>query len=404
MFQKILVIDDTPAMASLAETVLSRQYPGASVDVLFAQKGLDAFARMQVVQPDLILLSDSLPDLRAEAVCMRLVSDPSTAGIPVYLVNQTGEADAIEDLYQNVSRVLPRPVLYDTMAEIMGKVVALPRPLSYPSRNVLFYDQARAVFSGHTGFFQTQAALQMASGDRLTGVLRFFVNRSPIELYVNRGRFVFASTRNCALYCRESPAVLEQATLGQLIEAREAQEVSGCPLFLYLGMRGLMPQEDVVPVVREHGHRLFSSLWTAGRVPFEFERMDVLPEFAEKFPASGEDADNWVLVSLRHLQMNQLPVGMRIDPNGSPVYTRKGASLIERLRLSESESRFAARVNGAESLLSIAKRTGIDLEEARAMVFRFTTLGVMDYWAGQALPGSSLAISAQRLPLRTESR
>jgi hypothetical protein len=78
--------------------------------------------------------------------------------------------------------------------------------------------------------------------------------------------------------------------------------------------------------------------------------------------------------------------------------------LIERLRLSESESRFAARVNGAESLLSIAKRTGIDMEEARAMVFRFTTLGVMDYWAGQALPGSSLAISAQRLPLRTESR
>ena len=134
MFQKILVIDDTPAMAQLAESVLARQYPGASVDVLFAQRGLDAFARMQVAQPDLILLSDSLPDLRAEAVCMRLLSDTSTAAIPVYLVNQTGEADVIEDLYQNVSRVLPRPLLYDTMAEIMGKVVALPRPLSPPSR------------------------------------------------------------------------------------------------------------------------------------------------------------------------------------------------------------------------------------------------------------------------------
>jgi hypothetical protein len=319
-------------------------------------------------------------------------------------VNKTGEADLIEDLYQNVSRVLPRPVLYDTMAEIMGKVVALPRPLSPPSRNLPFYDQARAAFSGHTGFFQTQAALQMAFGDRLTGVLRFFVNRFPIELYVNRGRFVFASTRNCALYCRESPAVLDGATLGQIVEASEAQEVSGCPLFLYLGMRGLIPQEDVVPVVREHSHRLFSSLWTAGRVPFEFERMDVLPEFAEKFPASGEDADNWVLVSLRQLQTSQLPVGMRIDSNGSPVYTRKGASLIERLRLSDIESRFAARVNGAESLLSIAKRTGIEMEEAKALVFRFTTLGVMDYWTGQALPGSSPAISAQRLPQRSDVR
>ena len=65
MFQKILVIDDTPAMAQLAESVLARQYPGASVDVLFAQRGLDAFARMQVAQPDLILLSaNPLDDIR----------------------------------------------------------------------------------------------------------------------------------------------------------------------------------------------------------------------------------------------------------------------------------------------------------------------------------------------------
>jgi hypothetical protein len=28
------------------------------------------------------------------------------------------------------------------------------------------------------------------------------------------------------------------------------------------------------------------------------------------------------------------------------------------------------------------------MSEAVAMVFRFTTLGVMDYWAGNALPGA----------------
>ena len=185
-----------------------------------------------------------------------------------------------------------------------------------------------------------------------------------------------------------------EARLG--LEAQQGQAVSGCPLFLYLGLKGLLPQEDVVPLIREHGHRLFASLWTAGRVAFEFERLDVLPEFAAKFPASGDDADNWVLVSLRHTRMEQLPLPLRIGTNGSPVYTRRGTELIQRLRLTEKEVRFAGGVNGAESLLSLAKRTGVDLAEAQAMVFRFTTLGVMDYWTGTGLPGSALPVTSAR--------
>jgi hypothetical protein len=184
--------------------------------------------------------------------------------------------------------------------------------------------------------------------------------------------------------------------LGQIIEAQQAQAVSGCPLFLYLALRGVISQEDVVPLVREHGHRLFATLWTAGRVPFEFERMDSLPDFAAKFPASGDDADNWVLHALRQSKLDRLPAGLRADPNGSPVYTRRGVELVQRLRLTDPEARFAAAVNGAESLLSLAKRTGCGMSESLAMLFRFTTLGVMDYWAGQALPGAPLALAGQR--------
>ncbi|MEI6713824.1 MAG: hypothetical protein WCO60_08725 [Verrucomicrobiota bacterium] len=396
MFQKILVIDDSLATARLAEAVLAQQYPGVPVDVLVAQRGLDAFDRIQIAQPDLIFLSDSLPDLRPEAVCHRLLSDSSTANIPVILINVDGEADWIEERYPNVKRVLARQLVRDSMAEVLSKLVAQPKDASHPAKDLLFYDQARAAFSGHTGFFQVQAALQMAYGDRLTGVLRFFVNRAPIEVYVNHGRFVFSTTRNFALYCRESSSVLEQASLGQLIEAQQSQSVSGCPLFLYLALRGVISQEDVVPLVREHGHRLFATLWTGGRVPFEFERMDTLPEFAAKFPASGDDADNWVLLALRNTKLDRLPASLRADPNGSPVYTRRGAEVIQKLRLTEMEARFAASVNGAESLLSLTKRTGCNMQEALAMVFRFTTLGVMDYWSGQALPGAALALTGSR--------
>ncbi len=217
MFQKVLVIDDSPASAELAEKVLAQQYPGAPVDVLYAQRGVDAFDRLNVAQPELILLSDTLPDLTAEAVCMRLASDPQTADIPVCIVNATGEADHLEERFPSVRKVLEKPVLHDAMAELLSRVVASMRALPRAGADVLDLDPARSAYSGHTGFFQIQAALQMAHGDRLTGILRFFVNRAPVELYVSKGRFVFASTRNYGLYCRESPVVLEDATLGQIM-------------------------------------------------------------------------------------------------------------------------------------------------------------------------------------------
>lgn len=393
MFQKVLVIDDSPAAAEIAEKVLAQQYPGATVDVLYAQRGMDAFERLQVAQPELILLSDALPDMKAEAVCARLLSDPVTAQIAVCLVNSSGEADFMEERFPNIRKVVARPVGRDVLAELLARVVAAPAALSGAP---LLHDPARSVFSGHTGFFQIQAALQMAHGDRLTGILRFHVSRTPIDLYVSKGRFVFASTRNYSLYCRDSSAVLEEASLGQIMEAQLGQAVSGCPLFLYLGLKGLLPQEEVVPLIREHGQRLFAALWSVGRVAFEFERMETLPEFAAKFPASGDDADNWVLVCLRHLRMDQLPLSLRVGTNGSPVYTRRGTELVQRLRLTERELRFASGVNGAESLLSLAKRTGIDLAEAQAMVFRFTALGVMDYWSGMGLPGAALPVASTR--------
>ncbi len=387
MSQKILVIDDSLAASKLTEMVLAQNF--GAVDVLVAQRGVDAFDRFNIAQPDLILLNETMPDLDGESICMRLLNDTATAKVPVVVMASNGTAENFEERYSNVMKVLPKPVTQESLLEVCTTALGKAKTVADPRRAMLFHDPARTVFSGHTGFFSLRSALQMAYGDKLTGVLRFYVNRYPIELFISKGRFLFASTRNFQLYCRESPVILSATNLATIIEGQTTQQATGCPIFLFLSLRGGFPHDDVVQITRDHGQRVFSNLWTAGRVSFEFEELAQFPDYAKSFPASAEDPDNWTLASLRYIKFEALMGAQRPDPNGSPAYTRKGYELIQKLKLNDIEARFATAVNGAESLQAIAKKIGIPLNDALLIVFRFLQLDIIDYWSSSvlSLPG-----------------
>lgn len=391
MSQKILVIDESLVATKLTENVLAQNFHG--VDVLLAQRGNDAFDRFNVAQPDLILLNESLPDMDAEAVCYRLLNDPATSKVPVVLLASNGNGDNIEARYDNVIKVLPKPVTPESLLEVVNATLSKNKPMVNPARQLLFHDPSRTVFSGHTAFFSLRSALQMAYGDRLTGALRFFVNRYPIELFISKGRFLFATSRNFQMYCRDSPVILSATNLGLIIEGQVAQAATGCPIFLFLSVRNGFPHDDVVQIVRDHGQRVFANLWTAGRVTFEFEELQEFPEYVKNFPPGTEDPDNWILGSLRHVKFDNLMAAQRPDPNGSPAYTRKGYELIQKLKLNDVEARFATAINGAESLQSIAKKIGIPLNDALLIVFRFAALDIIDYWSSNvlSLPGGTPA-------------
>lgn len=383
MPSKILIIDENLAASRMAESVLAQHFNGG--DVMVAQRAADAFERFSIAQPDLILLNDTLPDLDAESVCYRLLNEPTTSDVPVVLMAGDAKADGLAQKYSNVLQVLPKPITPEALQELFNGSLPKGGGLSNPARSLLFYDPSRSIFSGHTGFFPLRSALQMAFTDRMTGVLRFFLNRVPIEVYVIKGKFIFATTRNFQLYCRESPAILSSTNLGSIIEGQMNQSMTGCPLFLYISVRGGFPHDDVVQITREHGQRLFAHLWSAGRVYFEFEQMESFPEFIKNFPPAPEDPDNWVLGSLRYVRFDDLMASQRPDPNGSPAYTRKGYELIQRLKLNDVEARFATAVNGAESLQAIAKKIAVPLNDALLIVFRFAALEIIDYWSQTVL-------------------
>lgn len=390
MSQKILVIDDSLAASRLTENLAAQHF--GPVDVLLAQRGVDAFDRFQIAQPDLVILNDTLPDMDGEAVCSRLLNDPATARVPIVVMSGNGHEEMFSGRFSNVVKVLQKPISSEALLAEMTSALSKAKTLGNRAARPAFADPSNIVFSGHTGFFSLRSALQMAHGDRLTGVLRFHLARHPIEVFVSKGRFLFATTRNFQLYCRDSTVILSSTNLGTLVEAQNTQIATGCPCFLYLSMRGGFPHEDVMQITRDHGQRAFANLWTAGRVNFEFEELSEFPEYAKSFSPSAEDPDNWVLSSLRHVRFESLMSSQRPDPNGSPAYSRKGYDLIQRLKLNDVEARFAQAVNGTESLQMIAKKLGIPLNDALLIVFRFLALDVIDYWSSNvlSLPGGPM--------------
>ena len=378
MAQKILVIDDPQTAADIAENVFARHFPGC--DVLVASRGSDAFERLNAANPDLVILNDTLPDTDGAAVLARLAVDPFSAATPVLLLAEASRTQEFNGKYPNIARVLAKPATMDALAEAVAEILG-----GKGSRRMLPGRAGGVAFTGHTGVISLRQALHMAQGDRLTGVLRFQLGRNPIDLWMNAGRFVFATTRNFQLYCGGSPVILSATNLGLIVESQINQQITGCPIFLFLSVRNGFPHDDVVQITRDHGQRIFSHLYTAGRITFEFEETDQFPEFATNFPASSDDADNWILDALRHVKFEQIAPNARPDPNGSPAYTRRGYDLIQKLKLNDVEARFASAINGSESLQVIAQKVGIPLGDALLVVFRFQALEIVDFWGSGSL-------------------
>src|SRR5689334_15711535 len=100
MSQKILVIDDSPATALLAESVLLRDFP--SCDVLSAALGADGCDRLHVTNPDVVLLNDTLPDMEVTSFLDRLQADPGNARLPVFLLVDPAKGSEFNGRYPNV--------------------------------------------------------------------------------------------------------------------------------------------------------------------------------------------------------------------------------------------------------------------------------------------------------------
>jgi hypothetical protein len=203
-----------------------------------------------------------------------------------------------------------------------------------------------------------------------------------MEIYARAGGIVLATTRDAKESFKRHPFQFhvntEQAKV--LEEAMRAQSETGCPVFVSLSRVGMLRPERTAALCREYGQRIVSSIWTAGRVSYEFEHLSGLPDFV---PAAGTDqvpkVDEWMLASLRHVGNECLSAIAWGDLSGIPIYSRDGYERIPQIPVTEEEASFLAHI-GETTLTGIAERVTISSERAQRILYRFLCLGIFEYW------------------------
>jgi len=242
-----------------------------------------------------------------------------------------------------------------------------------------------AYFCGDTRFLSLNRALQIIATQKLTGTLRLFWDKQPVELLTQNGQVLFATSYDSELYCPEVPVTLSNIDPDRIAAARAQQQEIGCPMFIALAQENLISQEPATQLMQHHGQKLFAELWSAPCVRFLFQQ-GALPDFATALPGDL-DVDQWALATLRFVEFPQLGDRAYYDPASVPAYTRDGFERVQNLRLTVAEAQFASQFNGVRSIQQIAKNLRLDLKFASVTLFRFLALEIVECWSAGSAAG-----------------
>ena len=107
MTARVLVVDDILANGKLLEAKLSAEY----FEVLVASSGMEALAKIDEHDPDIVLLDVMMPGMDGFEVCRRVKQNPKTAHLPIVMVTALDQtADRVAGLESGADDFLTKPV------------------------------------------------------------------------------------------------------------------------------------------------------------------------------------------------------------------------------------------------------------------------------------------------------
>jgi DNA-binding response OmpR family regulator len=120
--KKIVVIDDTEMLLIFVEDILSIADP--SLQVVTALTGGEGVRRAEVMIPDLVVVDYSLPDLRGDQICERLLQNEETARIPVVMMSgHVPEMMATAERYPNVVATIAKPFVSEALIQLVNEAL-----------------------------------------------------------------------------------------------------------------------------------------------------------------------------------------------------------------------------------------------------------------------------------------
>jgi len=121
--KKIVIIDDTEMLLIFVEDALALADPNLQITTAFT--GSEGVRRAEVIIPDLLLLDYSLPDLRGDQVCERLLENETTARIPVVMMSgHVSEMAAAARKYPNIVATIAKPFMSDALVSLVIQTLA----------------------------------------------------------------------------------------------------------------------------------------------------------------------------------------------------------------------------------------------------------------------------------------
>jgi len=116
MAKKILLVDDSSTVLMMERMILAAE----RFDIVTASNGREGQEKAKQEMPDLILMDIVMPQVNRLEACKALRADPVTRHIPIILVTTRGEAQTMEQGYENgCNDYVTKPV---NSAELLTKV------------------------------------------------------------------------------------------------------------------------------------------------------------------------------------------------------------------------------------------------------------------------------------------
>jgi DNA-binding response OmpR family regulator len=134
--KKIVVIDDTEMLLIFVEDILSIADPSLQIVTTFTAS--EGVRRAEVMIPDLVLLDYSMPDLRGDQICERLLQNEATARIPVVMMSgHVPEMLATAERCSNVVATIAKPFMSEELVQLVKEMLTKgPLPVAPPKQTM----------------------------------------------------------------------------------------------------------------------------------------------------------------------------------------------------------------------------------------------------------------------------